>query len=1171
MRLPRLPRCWWLSLGLVALSVALSPFPAAAQNSPIQGWCEAGAQTVVLSGLQSSTNVQASYPQCLVTVNIHGGSAATIFSDASGTPLANPFAAQTNGQWQFYVATNTAVDVITSANPAVPQDFGMPTTTYSNIIAGGGGGGGGSGTVMPGTGGDLSGYIVSGDTVGDTGVVSANVNTNAVGYTPGNLPSASGLHTLQDSGIAATTAAIKPHVTDAAQYATANGNDSNDGLSLGTAKLTVYGALLGLPGGNAATYTAGSGTINLQSGSTAISAGGPASAILILGSNDPHWNNTLASCVRSGNSVTLTFNANHNYILPWSSSTTYSTEANAYTSQAVVSYMGQNYKSLISGNLNNVPTSTLGTDWQVFGAPGAQQINVYGTTGGANSFNGTFSITGGTLTTLTYAQTGPNESCTPSTGAVLPFGFLKESGSVNFFATGSQTESNSPGATGLQIAGAGLPQPMPQATLQLSGTNDHYYSNGINWSGCIPVALGVDSNYLQSIDAATFSTRLDNGGLTISFQNAIGCGPNLEIGRNVLWLKADNNVYNTLGETTYNISSVVRSGNVSTAVLSSGPGGGLTWQVGDSIIIAGFTDTSYDGIFPITSVTSNTQFSYNNQGANCPSSCGDGGSGVAGLGAENDRRAAILLNPVGGNSGLLYTGVSTFNGGGGIRATTPIGTSSSFQNIGGIEMEGAGNSQPIYECKTTNCPTANFIGQYGLSDSGNSPPAFMIAPGNGQSTTVQCLTGGNPIQVQGPVITIGCSLAPTTAIALSSTAPNQSPGAMGQQGTFTYGQNARLWGDTLDLQRSGVPTNVAYANLAATNPASWTNVTGGNLTITTGVTDALRGTGAANLSVSTGNGEADSYSGTRTVKSGDYFIGGVWAQASTTAGWQGIFHNGPLQIVFSSSAIKTRGISKGIPGQQSILNVPNHQDDGSWQWIWTLDSMTGADTSETVKLEHQVATGFPVNFYAPILLHIPLATISRYNAPITSVAAGGGFATYTTTSAHTLLPNQITCIEGVTDASFDGCLQIIAVSSTTFQTTYAGASTSSTGGTAYATADSEAAEIAQHLASYSNLCAVGQSCTVYGAADGGTLSTQSSAYTLKATDTWTNVTGTTTITIPHAIAGQKWTVFNSGTNTVTLSPDSGNISYAGSTASTASLSTKTGAEITCDGTNCFAH
>lgn len=80
-------------------------------------------------------------------------------------------------------------------------------------------------------------------------------------------------------------------------------------------------------------------------------------------------------------------------------------------------------------------------------------------------------------------------------------------------------------------------------------------------------------------------------------------------------------------------------------------------------------------------------------------------------------------------------------------------------------------------------------------------------------------------------------------------------------------------------------------------------------------------------------------------------------------------------------------------------------------------------------------------------------------------------------------------------------------------------------------------------------------------------STQSAAYTLTGTDTWVNVTGTTTVSVPHAFTGQRWDVFNSGSGTVTLVCDSGTINDA----SSLSVAANSGRSVTADGTNCFAH
>jgi hypothetical protein len=88
---------------LIALLLLAAPLVAHA-NDNVQGWCEAGATLVVTQGLTSTTQVQGSFPQCTININVHGGGLATIYSDNNNTVLGNPFVAQTNGQWIAYAA-----------------------------------------------------------------------------------------------------------------------------------------------------------------------------------------------------------------------------------------------------------------------------------------------------------------------------------------------------------------------------------------------------------------------------------------------------------------------------------------------------------------------------------------------------------------------------------------------------------------------------------------------------------------------------------------------------------------------------------------------------------------------------------------------------------------------------------------------------------------------------------------------------------------------------------------------------------------------------------------------------------------------------------------------------------------------------------------------------------
>lgn len=90
-------------------------------------WCQTGNRHVITSGLSSTNLVQQSFPTCVVTIYVHGGGLATIYSDNNGTPLANPFTAQTNGQFIWFANDGTYDQTISGG--------GMPQpVTMSSIL-----------------------------------------------------------------------------------------------------------------------------------------------------------------------------------------------------------------------------------------------------------------------------------------------------------------------------------------------------------------------------------------------------------------------------------------------------------------------------------------------------------------------------------------------------------------------------------------------------------------------------------------------------------------------------------------------------------------------------------------------------------------------------------------------------------------------------------------------------------------------------------------------------------------------------------------------------------------------------------------------------------------------------------------------------------------------------
>jgi hypothetical protein len=127
---------------LLLLLLLLSTGARVNANPNWHDWCWNGGQKVITSGLGSTTLIQGSSPQCIVSVFVHGGGVATIYSDNSNTPLANPFVAQTNGQILWYAANGRYDQTITVTINGLTQ-----TVTMSDIVLGVAGG---TGCALPG-------------------------------------------------------------------------------------------------------------------------------------------------------------------------------------------------------------------------------------------------------------------------------------------------------------------------------------------------------------------------------------------------------------------------------------------------------------------------------------------------------------------------------------------------------------------------------------------------------------------------------------------------------------------------------------------------------------------------------------------------------------------------------------------------------------------------------------------------------------------------------------------------------------------------------------------------------------------------------------------------------------------------------------------------------------
>jgi hypothetical protein len=158
------------------LFLLLLAVPAFAQYTPASGWCEQGNNVVVTVGVPNSTTlVQQSYPSCNVTVNISGGGLATIYSNATGAALANPFTASANGVWTFYAAPG--IFTVTLSGGGIPAPFSYNLTISPAAAVG-------TGTVTS----VATTSPITGGTITTTGTIAcATCTTAAAALTSNNI------------------------------------------------------------------------------------------------------------------------------------------------------------------------------------------------------------------------------------------------------------------------------------------------------------------------------------------------------------------------------------------------------------------------------------------------------------------------------------------------------------------------------------------------------------------------------------------------------------------------------------------------------------------------------------------------------------------------------------------------------------------------------------------------------------------------------------------------------------------------------------------------------------------------------------------------------------------------------------------------------------------------
>jgi hypothetical protein len=366
-------------LWIVAFLLAM--FGTAAAEQRYQDFCQVGGQKVVTQGVNSTSFVQASYPSCTVTVFQHATTnLATLHSDNSGTPLANPFTANTNGSYGFYTADGH-YDIVLSKTSALGFPYTISDVIFCDAC---GGGGGGSGTVTS---------IAA--TVSNTGLAVAGSPITTSGTLAFTSTASAADQTIVTTAAATNTYKNLPGCTDTSgqhlNYDTATHTFSCGNTSTGgTGTVTSVGLIATSTGFNVSgSPVSTAGSLTLISNATAADQALTSTDVGVnsylplpncLDTAGQHLNyNTTTHTYSCGNSGGGGTGINFTFCGTWSSSV-------PYAQGCVVSFTGSSYAAVVA-NTGVSPDSGIAT-WQLLAQAGSNGTNGVNGTNGSNGAPG---------------------------------------------------------------------------------------------------------------------------------------------------------------------------------------------------------------------------------------------------------------------------------------------------------------------------------------------------------------------------------------------------------------------------------------------------------------------------------------------------------------------------------------------------------------------------------------------------------------------------------------------------------------------------------------------------------------------------------------------------------------------------------------------------------------
>jgi hypothetical protein len=528
----------------------------------------------------------------------------------------------------------------------------------------------------------------------------------------------------------------------------------------------------------------------------------------------------------------------------------------------------------------------------------------------------------------------------------LPAGWMKAApgGALNVVcATHSVPGSNDhKGKCMVQGGSRSVNKPL----LWLSGTGTMYFE-GLE-SYYVPVAwVGVDSTGNVFGDPRTnwnsgqaISVTLDNIACYMPQPTTPGMGPCMIQGANY-WNHVWDSDFGGMNAEMLHVTNFSRTSGVTTVTTTTHQ---CPFEANDTVTIFNITsgDTSFGGThIVVTGCGRGNTFTYSQ--STFPNSTNS--SPGAQTTAASDRAWAVLLYGTQIEMSRLHA-----SGGGGIKFAA---TNSSNLELHNVYMEGTTYGAPMLYISNPGGGIARVSGLY-MADTG--------------------LTSG--IINEGAQLFDDTIQNQSTSILGSGVHLNEG-GSRGRRSSYLANNAIGNYGNYLQAvmdtaRRTGGPTSVRFGNQANLAPGFSCGSNSANLVVTSGKADPFGGTGAYQLTSTSGTSAACFYQTSQSYSVGDTFVAGVWMRTGNNS-----------SIPFNATQLTLQGLAGGAGDICTTTQGTNNGQgafagDGNWEWVLVSCTVYANRTQPSVLAFYMhVASTQTIQVFAPYFGKVPVGALSN--------------------------------------------------------------------------------------------------------------------------------------------------------------------------------------------------